>query len=103
MAVPMRMRFGKRPIVSMLMVLVMHVCMFVFQCFMVVLVRMTLGYVKIQACGHQGACHEQPKGQRLTDQHNGQECADEGREGVVSAGASRTKVTQGQDEHQGGR
>ena len=91
--VPMRVWLRDRPVVTMLVMLIVNVAMLVFERFVLVFVGMPFRQVKPKADPHQNARDEQFDRQWLAKQGNCENCADEGREGVVRAGARAPEVT----------
>ncbi len=95
----MRMRFGSRLFMRVLVMRIVNVAVLMLYGFMVVFVRMTFSQMQPQTNSHENTGNQKPCRQRLPKQRDGQECADEGRQRIVGAGPSRPKVSQGKYKH----
>jgi hypothetical protein len=80
------------------MVLVVDVAVLVLQQLVDVLVLVPLGQMQPEAGGHQGARDQDTGRQRVAQEQDGQDRADEGRQREIGAGASGAEMAQGQDE-----
>ena len=97
--VPMGVRFGYFTFMRMIVVRIMHMAVFVLQFAMDMLMRVALGQMEPEANGHQHAGSRELRRQRLAQQQNGKDRADERRQREIGPGARRAQVAQAQHEH----
>ncbi|ESQ87908.1 hypothetical protein ABAC460_17100 [Asticcacaulis sp. AC460] len=98
MAVGMGFAFRITGPVGVLMVFVMHVAMFMLHRFVSVKMFMSLSQVQPKAKRHESAGGNQLKGNMVFQQHNSQNCADEGRQREIGSGSGCAQMTQAQHE-----
>ena len=96
---PVRVRFGNRPIMVMLVMIVVQVDMVVFQNAMAVLMVVPLGQMQIEAEGHENACTHQLPGNSVPENGYREHRADEGGQGEIGARARCAEMPQCQHEH----
>ena len=97
-AVRMCVRFGDRSVVPVLVVLVMDMAVFMVQCFVLMIMDVTLRQMDPQPKSHQKAGQDEFCGQRLIEKHHGQQRTDERGEREISAGSGGAEMAQRQNE-----